>query len=116
VRPLTRTHPAGAAAAAAAATEKLQAAYGGEYRNLVRFDGDHNHPRPQFFYDSVTIFFHQQLQLEKVLVGKRPVGSRRGLGGLMGVPVWLLSACVFCAVHCTSSNHGSKRGAGRTAA
>lgn len=76
----------------------------------MRFDGDHNHPRPQFFYDSVTIFFHQQLQLEKVLVGKRPVGSRkRGGGGSEGVAVCLLiSACVLCAVHGTSSNHGSK--------
>jgi hypothetical protein len=40
--------------------EKLVAAYGGAYKNLVRFEGDHNHLRPRFFYDSVTMFFHQQ--------------------------------------------------------
>jgi hypothetical protein len=55
------------------AAERLQAAYGGEYRNLVRFEGDHNHQRPQFFYDSVVIFFYQQLRLEEVLVGAKPV-------------------------------------------
>lgn len=26
-------------------------------KNIIKFDGDHNSPRPQFYYDSITIFF-----------------------------------------------------------
>lgn len=52
-------------------TEKLVAAYGGEYKNLVRFEGDHNHFRPKFFYDSVTMFFHQQVR--RGHIAARPV-------------------------------------------
>ena len=44
------------------------------YKNLVRFRGDHNHPRPSFFYSSVCCFFHQQLRLDQVLLGGNPVG------------------------------------------
>jgi hypothetical protein len=43
------------------------------YKNLVRFKGDHNHPRPAFFYSSVCCFFHQQLKLDQVLLGGNPV-------------------------------------------
>jgi hypothetical protein len=43
------------------------------YKNLVRFKGDHNHPRPAFFYSSVCCFFHQQLKLDEVLLGGNPV-------------------------------------------
>lgn len=31
-------------------------AYTGD-KNIIKFDGDHNSPRPQFYYDSITIFF-----------------------------------------------------------
>jgi hypothetical protein len=53
--------------------EKLHEAYNSSgaypvYKNIVRFDGDHNHPRPSFFYSSVCCFFHQQLKLEVVLL------------------------------------------------
>jgi hypothetical protein len=53
--------------------EKLHEAYNSSgaypvYKNIVRFDGDHNHPRPAFFYSSVCCFFHQQLKLELVLM------------------------------------------------
>lgn len=48
------------------------------YKNMVRFRGDHNHPRPSFFYSSVCCFFHQQLKLDQVLLGGNPV--RLGLG------------------------------------
>lgn len=53
--------------------EKLHAAYNSTaphpvYKNLVRFKGDHNHPRPAFFYSSVCCFFHQQLGLDQVLL------------------------------------------------
>lgn len=54
---------------------RLQAAYGGAYKNLVRFEGDHNYPRPQFFYTSVCCFFHQQLKLEDQLIGPSPYST-----------------------------------------
>lgn len=34
--------------------------YAGD-KNIIKFEGDHNSPRPQFYYDSVTIFFHNVL-------------------------------------------------------
>lgn len=30
-------------------------------KNLIKFDGDHNSARPQFYYDSVSIFFYNVL-------------------------------------------------------
>ena len=30
-------------------------------KNLIKFEGDHNSPRPQFYYDSVSIFFYNVL-------------------------------------------------------
>ncbi|ERN12395.1 uncharacterized protein LOC18440613 isoform X1 [Amborella trichopoda] len=36
-------------------------AYAGD-KNIIKFEGDHNSPRPQFYHDSVTIFFHNVLQ------------------------------------------------------
>ncbi|KAF9588223.1 hypothetical protein IFM89_008431 [Coptis chinensis] len=36
-------------------------AYMGD-KNIIKFDGDHNSPRPQFYYDSVSIFFYNVLQ------------------------------------------------------
>jgi dipeptidyl aminopeptidase/acylaminoacyl peptidase len=41
-------------------SEKLYEAYGGD-KNLIRFEGDHNSERPDFFYDSVCIFFYNVL-------------------------------------------------------
>lgn len=35
--------------------------YAGD-KNMIKFDGDHNSPRPQFYYDSVSIFFYNVLQ------------------------------------------------------
>ncbi|KAI4296100.1 hypothetical protein L6164_036087 [Bauhinia variegata] len=34
--------------------------YAGD-KNIIKFDGDHNSSRPQFFYDSVSIFFYNVL-------------------------------------------------------
>ena len=31
-------------------------------KNIIKFDGDHNSPRPQFYYDSITIFFYNILR------------------------------------------------------
>ncbi|KAK7303471.1 hypothetical protein RJT34_14378 [Clitoria ternatea] len=36
-------------------------AYAGD-KNVIKFDGDHNSSRPQFFYDSVSIFFYNVLR------------------------------------------------------
>ncbi|KVH88511.1 hypothetical protein Ccrd_026667 [Cynara cardunculus var. scolymus] len=30
-------------------------------KNMIKFEGDHNSSRPQFYYDSVSIFFHNVL-------------------------------------------------------
>ncbi|KAK1291353.1 hypothetical protein QJS10_CPB17g01932 [Acorus calamus] len=34
-------------------------------KNIIKFDGDHNSPRPQFYFDSITIFFHNVLNPPK---------------------------------------------------
>ncbi|WOL05451.1 hypothetical protein Cni_G14180 [Canna indica] len=39
-------------------------AYNGD-KNIIKFDGDHNSPRPQFYFDSITIFFHNVLDPPK---------------------------------------------------
>ncbi|KAF0903126.1 hypothetical protein E2562_025716 [Oryza meyeriana var. granulata] len=41
-------------------TDRIHQAYAGD-KNLIKFDGDHNSPRPQFYYDSVSIFFYNVL-------------------------------------------------------
>jgi cephalosporin-C deacetylase-like acetyl esterase len=46
--------------------QKLFDSYAGD-KNIVRFEGDHNSPRPKFFLDSVTIFFYNTLQCENLL-------------------------------------------------
>ncbi|XP_074589519.1 uncharacterized protein LOC141845342 isoform X2 [Curcuma longa] len=35
--------------------------YAGD-KNIIKFEGDHNSPRPQFYYDSVSIFFYNVLR------------------------------------------------------
>jgi len=45
-------------------SKQLHDAYGGK-KNLVMVEGDHNSQRPDFFYDSVVIFFHNNLLDEK---------------------------------------------------
>ncbi|KAK1422553.1 hypothetical protein QVD17_17836 [Tagetes erecta] len=39
--------------------------YAGD-KNMIKFDGDHNSTRPQFYYDSVSIFFHNVLHPPQV--------------------------------------------------
>jgi hypothetical protein len=41
-------------------SQKLYEAYGGD-KNFIQFDGDHNSSRPDFFFDSVAIFFYNCL-------------------------------------------------------
>jgi fermentation-respiration switch protein FrsA (DUF1100 family) len=46
-------------------SKELHDAYAGD-KNYVSFEGDHNTPRPHFFYDSVVIFFHNTLQVDSL--------------------------------------------------
>ncbi|KAJ4982001.1 hypothetical protein NE237_032838 [Protea cynaroides] len=39
--------------------------YAGD-KNIIKFEGDHNSPRPQFYYDSVSIFFYNVLHPPQV--------------------------------------------------
>ncbi|XP_059658592.1 uncharacterized protein LOC132304907 isoform X1 [Cornus florida] len=39
--------------------------YAGD-KNIIKFDGDHNSSRPQFYYDSVSIFFYNILHPPRV--------------------------------------------------
>lgn len=41
-------------------SDRIYKAYGGD-KNIIKFEGDHNSPRPQFYYDSVSIFFYNVL-------------------------------------------------------
>lgn len=46
-------------------SDLLSKAYAGD-KNIIKFDGDHNSARPQFYYDSVSIFFHNVLHPPRV--------------------------------------------------
>ncbi|OIV89278.1 hypothetical protein TanjilG_23738 [Lupinus angustifolius] len=41
-------------------SDLISESYAGD-KNVIKFDGDHNSSRPQFFYDSVSIFFNNVL-------------------------------------------------------
>lgn len=43
-------------------SEQLHAAYAGD-KNIILFDGDHNSPRPDFFFNSAVIFLRQTLMV-----------------------------------------------------
>ncbi|XP_020578180.1 uncharacterized protein LOC110023215 [Phalaenopsis equestris] len=47
-------------------SDRIYDAYAGD-KNIIKFDGDHNSPRPQFYFDSITIFFHNVLNPPKDL-------------------------------------------------
>lgn len=42
-------------------SDVIYKAYMGD-KNIIKFEGDHNSPRPKFYYDSINIFFHNVLQ------------------------------------------------------
>ncbi|RDX89022.1 hypothetical protein CR513_29303, partial [Mucuna pruriens] len=42
-------------------SDLISESYAGD-KNVIKFDGDHNSSRPQFFYDSVSIFFYNVLR------------------------------------------------------
>ncbi|XP_010278885.1 PREDICTED: uncharacterized protein LOC104612914 isoform X2 [Nelumbo nucifera] len=49
-------------------SDRIYDAYVGD-KNIIKFEGDHNSPRPQFYFDSITIFFHNVLQPPKEAEG-----------------------------------------------
>ncbi|KAK4771674.1 hypothetical protein SAY87_032206 [Trapa incisa] len=42
-------------------SDRIFEAYMGD-KNIIKFEGDHNSARPQFYFDSINIFFHNVLQ------------------------------------------------------
>lgn len=48
--------------------DRIFEAYVGD-KNIIKFEGDHNSPRPQFYFDSINIFFHNVLQPPEDEVG-----------------------------------------------
>lgn len=42
-------------------SDRIYEAYVGD-KNIIKFEGDHNSPRPQFYFDSISIFFNNVLQ------------------------------------------------------
>ncbi|KAL2339308.1 hypothetical protein Fmac_013754 [Flemingia macrophylla] len=42
-------------------SDLISKSYAGD-KNVIKFEGDHNSSRPQFFYDSVSIFFYNVLR------------------------------------------------------
>ncbi|XP_057489177.1 uncharacterized protein LOC130775095 isoform X2 [Actinidia eriantha] len=50
-------------------SDRIFDAYGGD-KNIIKFEGDHNSPRPQFYFDSINIFFHNVLQPPEDEVGE----------------------------------------------
>ncbi|KAG1670695.1 hypothetical protein FOA52_010971 [Chlamydomonas sp. UWO 241] len=63
-------------------SERLHEAYAGD-KNLITFEGDHNSRRPEFFHSSVSVFFHNMLQLDTVLEGGNTLDAelRRAANG-----------------------------------
>lgn len=39
-------------------------------KNIIKFEGDHNSPRPKFYFDSINIFFHNVLHPPEDEVGE----------------------------------------------
>ncbi|KAK4266431.1 hypothetical protein QN277_027353 [Acacia crassicarpa] len=64
-------------------SDRIFEAYMGD-KNIIKFEGDHNSPRPQFYFDSINIFFHNVLQPPEDEVGGSffdPVNDYFGKGG-----------------------------------
>lgn len=50
-------------------------------KNIIKFDGDHNSPRPQFYFDSINIFFHNVLQPPEDEVGEMVIDTTQNYFG-----------------------------------
>ncbi|KAL9647671.1 hypothetical protein ABK040_015160 [Willaertia magna] len=65
-------------------SERLYEAYAGD-KNMIRFEGDHNSVRPDFMYDSVSIFFYNVLisndkELETKQIPKGSMAHKNDVG------------------------------------
>ncbi|KAL0854870.1 hypothetical protein Bca101_060022 [Brassica carinata] len=81
--------------------------YAGD-KNIIKFDGDHNSSRPQFYYDSVLIFFYNVLrppQVSSACSSKLESYSAAGLDEnfLYEIISGLRSACVDVASSSSSA-------------
>ncbi|KAJ4758228.1 alpha/beta-Hydrolases superfamily protein [Rhynchospora pubera] len=63
--------------------DRIYDGYAGD-KNIIKFDGDHNSPRPQFYYDSVSIFFYNVLRppLIPAVLSSTKLEKYYDLGGL----------------------------------
>ncbi|KAK8691460.1 hypothetical protein V6N13_074970 [Hibiscus sabdariffa] len=66
-------------------------AYVGD-KNIIKFEGDHNSPRPQFYFDSINIFFHNVLQPPEDEMGTTLTGS---VHNYFGKSSWLIPELGF---------------------
>ncbi|XP_043719758.1 uncharacterized protein LOC122667524 isoform X2 [Telopea speciosissima] len=55
-------------------SDRIYEAYVGD-KNIIKFEGDHNSPRPQFYFDSIAIFFHNVLQPPKEALERNYFGA-----------------------------------------
>lgn len=81
--------------------------YAGD-KNIIKFDGDHNSSRPQFYYDSVLIFFYNVLrppQVSSACSSKLESYSGAGLDEnfLYEIISGLRSACIDVASSSSSA-------------
>ncbi|XP_020225871.1 uncharacterized protein LOC109807698 isoform X2 [Cajanus cajan] len=65
-------------------SDRIFEAYMGD-KNIIKFEGDHNSPRPQFYFDSINIFFHNVLQPPEDEVGESFFDS---VSDYFGKDVW----------------------------
>lgn len=73
-------------------------------KNIIKFDGDHNSSRPQFYYDSVLIFFYNVLrppQVPSACSSKLESYSAAGLDEVICTPLDQLIqiSCLFICLH-----------------
>ncbi|KAK9024333.1 hypothetical protein V6N11_004500 [Hibiscus sabdariffa] len=66
-------------------------AYVGD-KNIIKFEGDHNSPRPQFYFDSINIFFHNVLQPPEDEIG---AALNRSIHDYFGKSSWLIPELGF---------------------
>lgn len=78
---------------------------------MIKFDGDHNSSRPQFYYDSVTIFFYNVLHPPQLAPAHSCKGEKYyDLGDLKVSAdpdevisthciVVILFSCALCVIH-----------------
>ncbi|KAJ4847240.1 hypothetical protein Tsubulata_004645 [Turnera subulata] len=64
-------------------SDNIFEAYMGD-KNIIKFEGDHNSPRPQFYFDSINIFFHNVLQPPEDEVGGTFFDTMHGYFGKDG--------------------------------